>query len=415
MAKRNSSALLDGMLKGMEMGARIKAAGEAQAMKDEFKKLDEPVKPSKGFVVTGPDGASSIYADEKMAREAADSLAGSQLDSKYLVAGKQFDTEEDAATGAAAMNSPAAKLRQRSEIALKYNRPDLAEAYQRNYKQQMDANRAEMQQAFNQAAMTGDVNAVVDQYNKRLPNGVNTELVPNEDGSLTLNIKKGNTVYQQRPFASTNDFFEKMTPLMAATPDNMVELWSKQEGLKQQAKENARADRKLDHDITSDNRRLAQGDTGLGLQAQQVGAAVRKTNAEVAQMPAEMRLKERQVGATELGAQATAANAQTQRLGLTVPKIHSGVDASGDVSFGATQPVLDPKTGQWGLNVIGPQVAPGMRPTPRQSGSGLDALLMGGAGAHPAPLVIDWSKVPAKEGHVPATLTPDPRINIKPR
>lgn len=413
MAKRNSSALMDGMLKGMEMGARINAARENQAMKEEFKKIGEDVKPTKGFVVTGPDGAATTYADEKMARDAAGALEGSTLDSKFIVGGQLVDNEDDAKTAAAAMNSPAARLRRQSETALRYNRPDLAEAYQKNYAQVMAANRAEMLDAFNQAALTGNVGAVVDQYNKRLPNGINTELTQGADGALTMNVLKGGKVVNTQQFANTGDFFQKMTPMIAATPDNMVELWSKQEGLKQQAKDNARADKKLEHDITTDQARLAQGDRGLGLQEQQVNAAVRKTNAEVAQMPAELALKSRGVGAQELGAQASAANAQTARMGLTVPKIHSGVDTNGDVSFGATQPVYDPKTGQWGLNVIGPQVAPGMRPTPRQSGSGLDALLLGGGAPQNGPLVIDWSKVPPKQGAgpVPATLTPDPRLN----
>lgn len=397
----------EGMMKGYFEGQRLKDEREERelrmtklrdekAMNEEFKNLDKAAKPAEGFVLTAADGTKTVFADKKMAEEAKTAFGeGSQLEPKFIVAGQQYDTPEAAADAADAMNAPAAKLRQRAEIALKYNRPDLADAYAKNYQNVLEANRRDMQEQFLQAQATGDYDTVLNSVNQRLKkNGAQASLVQGENGSLTYQIVKGGQIVTAKPFANPQEFWDTMGQQVAQTPDNMLETWRVRETLKQGAQGLKIQEKKADSDIANDAARVAQGARGLDIQEKTADANITH--------------QQGMLGVAKTNAANGAAQVGLGYAQLSQPKVHSGVTEGGDVSFGATQTTYDPKQKTWGLNVIGPQAAPGMRPTPRgSSGSGLDALL-GGLGQQPAPLVIDWSKVPQKNigGATAPTQTP---------
>lgn len=410
---RKSSAFVEGLQSGVELGTRIMKAREEKAMKKEFAALDETAKPGKAFVVTGADGVENTFADEKMAL-AAQKAAGesAKLDSKYTVGGKLFSTAEDAAGAAAQLNSPAAKLRQRSEIAMKYNRPDIAEAYSQNYNRQMEANQAEIQHVFNQARLVGDTSAVEKMYNDRLPNGVTAKIVPGENGAVNVQLYKGETLYHNTPYASPDALFEKLAPMAAATPKNMLEIWSRQTDM-------AQKDRQFTEGQRVDNLKLAQGDKGLVLQGQQVAAQVARSQAEVDNIPIENDLKRQQVAAAQtsaraglVSAEAGATNAKTNagELGLKTelsraPKVYPGVGANGDVSFTGVQTPYNPLTKGYEVKVIGPQAATGMAPTPR---SAPKADPYAGLGLGAAPKSDAQILAEMQAAFVPKNLTPTP-------
>lgn len=383
----------EGMANGYATGMKERRAQElhdlqvsemraAAEMRNEIKQVGADVKPSEGFVVVAADGTRTVYTDEKMAKEAqAAQGEGAQLGKTFIAAGQQFDSPEAADEAAAAANAPAAKMRRFASVALKYNRPDVADAYMKNYQNIVETNRRDMQEQFLQAQATGDYGSVLDTVNARLrKTGAQASLVPGENGAMTYQVVKNGQVVAARPFASAQEFWDAMGQQVAQTPDNMLETWRVRETLKQGAQGLRIQEKKADSDIANDAARVKQGERGLDIQERTADANIKH-----------------QAGMLGV-AQSNAANGAAQvGLGyaqLTQPKVHSGVDEAGNVTFGATQTTYDPKQKTFGLNVIGPQVAPGMRPTPRGNSNGLDALL-GGMG-QPAPLAIDWSKVPPK-------------------
>lgn len=366
-----------------EHDLRLEQARNDKDMRAEIKRIaDVKVTPAEAYVVKAPDGTTTIYTDAAMAHDAS-STSGGEVTKKIVVGGKQYDTPEEAQTAVEAANSPLAKMRMASDIAMKYSRPDVAEGFMKQYKMGVEANRQDAMEAVQQAQMTGDIDGVLEAYNKRLPNGREATLIRGEDGTVGLQITaNGKPVGPPKPFASVDAFFEAAATSIATTPDNALEVWKHKSSLGIQERE-------------------------LGLKDRQVKSAekvadanVAQTEAQTAQMPEEMTLRRRQVAATETsaaasatGAKASMKNADTAAMGLTMPKVVSGVNDKNEVSFTTTTPVQDPQTRQWGLKVGSPQVVPGMLPTgmarPDPAASGLDAMLMGGGGGGLTPAQLE--------------------------
>lgn len=334
--------------------AQMTKIRDEQAMNAEIKKLsDTTVKPVDSYVVSNEDGTSTAYTDPAMAHDAAALNPGAQVTKKILVAGKQFDTADDAKAAVEQANSPIAKMRMAADVAMKYNRPDIAGEYQKAYKVRVDQNRQDAGQTILDAAQAGDTDALMKAYNDRLPNGRKATLVPGDNGSVALQItSNGKPVGAPQVFANTDALFQNAYKTVGTTPDNAFETWqhSQQLGMQQQ---------------------------GLNLQARGVavqeatGAAnVAQTNAETASIPTKLAIAKQQAAASTMGAQASmtsagasVTNARTQQMVATMPKVNSGVDDQDNVTFNTTQPVFDPETKQWGLNVTKPQAVPGMNPT----------------------------------------------------
>lgn len=363
---------------------QVQRMRDEKSMTEEIKRLGEvKVKPSEAFVVVGADGTRTVYADPKQAHDAASMTEGAQVQKKILVGDKQFDDPEDAGNAAEALNSPLAKSRMAAQVALKYNRPDVFEAHMKSYKIGVEANRSDMLETLMAAQAAGDPTPALEAYNKRLPNGKTAELVKGADGALALQVmQKGQPVGEPRPVGTLDNFFKSAIEFVNTTPENSLEVWKHKSSLDMQAK-------------------------GLELQGIQVGiqgrvadSGIKKTDAEVAQMPREMAIRERQAKASEIGAQASATsasaavmNAGTNREELNRPKVYTGVNDKDEVSVFQAAPVKDPKTGAYGLNVSKPQVVPGVLPTGMAKPEKPDLFGM------PAqkPLTIDWSKVPPKK------------------
>lgn len=348
---------------------------DERAMNEEFKTLDQNSKPVEGYVVQGPDGTRSVYADEDLARKAqAASGEGSVLQQTFLVNGQQFGSREEADQAAEEANAPAVKLRQRAEIALKYNRPDLADAYQKNYSSMIEANRRDMQEQFIMAQQAGDYNSILGHINQRLKrSGMEAQLTPNEQGGLTYTITRNGQVVQERPFKTQAEFWDSMGQQIMQTPDNMLETWKTREGLKLQERQVVAQEKSSDATVRT------------------ADANVRKTDAEIKEMPARLAIAQQNANAASTSAGASAMNANTARLGFMnpTPKVSSAPTADGGLGLFVTPQNFDPKTGQWN---VGPATV--MRPDglkyPRTGGLGLDGLL-GGAGASSNPLTADMT------------------------
>lgn len=376
-----------------EHEVRMAKAKDERAMAAEFKNLETETKPSEGYVLVAPDGNKTVFADKQMAEEAKAAFGGeAKLESKYIVAGQQFDSPEAAEDAAAAANAPAAKLRRRAEIALKYNRPDLADAYTKNYQHVLDANRRDMQEQFLQAQATGDYETVLNSVNQRLrKNGAEASLVPNEQGGMTYQIVKNGQVVTARPFANPQEFWDTMGQQVAQTPDNMLETWRVREGLKLQKRSVDIQERGTDANIRQGDARVAQGARGLDIQERQVTAGIRNDDART-----QIAAGQLGVARGELGLKSSIANR---------PDVVSGVAPNGNVVFSATERYRD-KDGNWGLRVHPTQEVPGMAPTRTAAPDPFGGLMLPGGAQQP--LVIDWSKVPAKNigGAVPAPKPP---------
>lgn len=364
---------------------QLARARDEKAMNDEIKNIASvKIKPSEAYVVMGADGTRTVYADARQAHDAAAVTAGAQVQKKIVVADKQYDDPEEAGAAAESLNSPLAKARMAAQVGAKYNRPDVFEAHMKSYKMGVDANRADMLETVMMAQQLGDPKPALEAYNKRLPNGKTAELVQGENGAMALQImQKGQPVGQPRPIGSMDEFFKGAIEFVSTTPDNQLEIWKHKSSLAMQGK-------------------------GLELQGRQVDiqgrvadANIEKTEAEIAQMPEELKLKRQQVGAavTSAGASATSAqasvlNAQTNQMGLTMPKVISGVNEKDEVVLSQHSPVYDKGAKTWGLQVTPPQAVPGMLPTGMAKPAKDD--LFGGLGKQ-KPLVIDFSGIPPKK------------------
>lgn len=331
-----------------------------QAMNKEIREVESrTVSPSEGYVVTGQDGASTIYTDKKMAEEAA-AVSGAQIAQRYLVAGKQFESMDDAQAAADSANSPAVKVRQQAEIARKWNRPDIADAYYKNYTTLLEANRRDLLESFSQARAVGDYNQVIDAYNKRLPNGVQAAARPTEDGGLALQLSKGGKpIGQPMMFKSSGDFWDAMGQQVMTTPDNMLEVWRTGKSLGLQERQVAMTEKTGDAQIKS------------------LVAGTKKTEAETTLLPEEMRIRGMTAAASMKGAMAAETTANTQRIALGMPKVYSGADAQGNVAFTLAGPAQD-ANGAWTLQSSPMKAVPGLHPMPKPDSFGL-GLGTGGA------------------------------------
>ncbi len=376
---------------------------DEKAMNDEIKKIGEfKATIAEGFVVVGPDGNKMTYADANMAAEAAGGTPGAEVLRKLVVGGKTYDHPDEAQAAVESMNSPLAKTRQAAQIALKYNRPDVHAAHMAAYKVGVDANRADMMDQVNQARLAGNPDLALEAYNKRLPNGMTAKVVPAADGSLSLEVmKNGKPVGQGQTFKTAEDFFTAAETMVSKTPENSLEIWKAHQGIKVQQQQ------------------LGIQQQSADTQERAANAGIKKTEAEVAQMPQEMALKARSVGAQETGAQAsltsagaTAMNAQTNLQQFQAPTIISGTNAENGTVLSSHRKVKNPD-GTWRVEVTPGLAVPGMQPpsmarefAPPKAGA-LDNML-GGA---PAPLTIDWSKVPPKQGALAPATRADAAVN----
>lgn len=370
-----------------EHDLRMSRARDDQAMNAEIKKIaDMKVAPTAVFVVTGADGNSMTFGDAQAAASAAESTPGAKVAQRVQVGTKQFDDMDDAKDAVEAMNSPMAKTRMAAEIALKYNRPDVHDAHMKAYTMAKEANRADMMETVNAAEIAGKPEMALDAYNKRLPNGMKAEMTP--DGTAIQITKKGQPVGAPTPIGSPKEFFDKIKTQIATTPDNYLEVWKHTSGLEVSNKQLGLRER----EVTSQEKTSAVG--------------VKKTEAEIANIPVENALKARQVGASETSAAASMAGVgvskarvDLEREQMDMPTVMTGVNEKDEVVVGGTQRMKDPVTKQWGIRALPATVVPGMQPTrmavpPKEAKKGeFDSML----GAQQAPLTVDWGKIPPKK------------------
>lgn len=331
-----------------------------RAMREKLARLEEDVKPTAGFVVDTPQGRH-IYTDEKTAHAAADA-ANVQARPVFLVAGQPYDDKASADVAAEAQNSPAARLRKKASVYSSFGREDLAAAAMSNYRATLDNNRREMQQAFLNARATGDVQAVIDAYNKQLPNGVDAELIQGQDGKPLVQLSRGGKpVGQPQPFD-----WDLMQQQVMATPDNMLEIY------------------KTNQDLKLRERGIRVQEGQLANDTTRTGAQVRHLDAQTADIPLQARDRATQAGAAATSAGAAATNAQTSRAALVKPTISAAPDAKGGLNFVQTQPTFDPKTGTFGMSTPVVKPATGLQYpagyVASQRNAGLGAFGLGSPG-----------------------------------
>lgn len=345
-----------------EHDLRMEQARNDKEMRAEIKRLsDTKAAPAEAFVVKGEDGTSTVYTDAAMAHDAAG--AGGQVHKKIVVAGKQYDSPEEANVAVETANSPLMKMRQAAEIAAKYSNPAMAEMYMKQYEMGVKMNKQDAIETMQNAINSGDPKAVLDVYNKRLLNGRTAELQVDEaTGKLAVQVMAGGKpVGKPEVYDDTAAFFKATQERVLNTSENAFAMWQHKN-------------------------QLAMEDKKFGLQAMQVASSVRandagikKTEAEIAQMPEEMKVRKMGAQAALTSAGASATNADTQRIGLFQPKTISGVDENDNVTLTSVAPTYDRKTGWGGLNVGKPQVVPGMLPTGMaKPQSAMDAMMLGG-------------------------------------
>lgn len=329
---------------------------DERAMTEEFKALDKDVSPSEGFVITTPDGTRTVFTDEASAKEAQAAMPDAQLAKRFLVAGQQFDSQDQAADAADAANAPAARLRKRAEIAQKYGRPDMASSFMQSYKAEVEANRQIAFEQFNHMRTNGDVEGVLKMINSRPGSNAQVGIVRTEDGGVALQSTVNGQSYVGQSFKSMAELLDGVGAQISATPDNYFErnIAQKRMGLDVE---------KFAHSKEVDAAQIANAQAQTGIAAGNLG----------------LRTKEFQ------HAKDVYNNPQ--------PKIISGVDGQGDMMTNTVRTVPQ-QGGGWGLEV-GTAAPTGMRPATTRQGSALDAFLAGG-GQPQQPLIVDWGKVPPK-------------------
>lgn len=363
-------------LEAQRLGMENKKLEREEEMQRRLQGLNEEVKPQQMYIVDTPDGRM-YHADEKLAQAVAET-AGTQVQPSFVVGGQTFADKEAAQTAAEAANSPAARMRRRAEIYGSYGREDLANATMQNYKLTLDNNRREMQQAYLEARDKG-VPAVLEMYNKRLPDGNKAEIIQGPQGPV-LQLSAGGKVIGQKPFVE-EQFFADMDRRIAATPDNLAELW--------------------------------RSDKQLGLQERQVkvaentGAAqVSHLNAQTADIPAAAADRRTQAGAsaTSAGAAVTNANtgafnATTNRAHVLAPTISAVPGQDGGLNFVTIPKQMD---AQGNVSPGAPQVSPvkGLKHPGAYNADARNSLGLPG-GMPGAPAAIDWNAAASVLGNLP--------------
>jgi len=397
MARNNANDFAAALLQGYTTGLQIQQqrerhelemdrARDERDLRKELQAIDKPTKAMETYVVNSPDG-DLAFTDAKTAQEAARAIGDSaSITTRFNVGDQTFNSREAADVALEAANAPAVKLRRRAEVALKYGRPDLADAYTKNYNNMLEANRRDLQESFLQAQATGDVSQVLDAYNKRLPNGATAELIPTNDGSLSLQIMRDGEPVSQRSFKSSDEFWTAMGQTVAQTPDNMLETWRTREQLAQGAKG-------LDIQDRTSRANIRQGDERIALEGRKVSSDIKNDAIRTGIAQGQLGLARR-----ELGLKEDMANR---------PSVISGVNpTNGNVVVGATETYRDPTTKQWGLRTLPTIEQPNMAPTRTAAPDTLGGLLRGGVGG-PLP-AIDWSKLPAKNPGQGGTVVTNP-------
>lgn len=350
-------------LEAQRVGLENRKLQEEDDMHRKLAAISQESKPVQAFVVDTPEGRQ-VYTDKTTAQAAADSTPGAQVQPAFVVNGKTFSDKESAQAAADALNSPAVQMRRKAEIYSSYGREDLANAAMNNYKLMLDNNRREMVQAYLDARDKG-ADAVLNLYNKRLPDGITAKIVNSPQGQMLVTMK-GDQVVSQKPF-NEQQFLSDMDRRIAATPDNLAELW--------------------------------RADQQFGLQSRQVanqekltGAQVQHLNAQTADIPnqAQDRRIQAQAAATSAGAAATNArtagfNAQTERAKALTPQLSAVPGQDGGLNFVTIPKTLDP---QGGITYGQPQVTPikGLKHPGAYSADARNSLgLPGGLGSPGAP------------------------------
>ena len=355
---------------------------EEAAMNAELKEAGKDVKPAEGFIVTGADGTKSMFADEAAATKALHAMGdGATMANTFIVNGQAFQ-DKDAAQGAAdAANTPGARLRARADIALKYNKPELADAYQKNYRNLMEANRRDMQEKFLQARQDNNVGAVLDNINARLAkSGQQAALVPTDNGYV-YQISRGDQIMSATPVENMDKFWDTMHQHVMDTPDNLLESWKVRRGLEQQDRIIGQGDkrvendtRKTDADIEASQARTRQGDAQLQLSS-------RKLDADVAYQNSSLGLQGRQIDIAQQNSNVAYFNAHK-------PTVVSGVDPNNNTVFSTTE-LYGVPGGGYGLRVGEPQVVQGMAPMRTAGPSLMIPGLNGAAPTGPATGGVD--------------------------
>lgn len=363
-------------------------ARDEQEMRSQLKAVDADVKPTQGYVVQGADGTRTVFADAEQARQAAGDSAA--VIPSFIVRGQTYGTQEEADRIAERFNSPAAKMRQRADIALKYNRADLADGFLRNYQSTIEANRADAFQQYQQARLAGDLSSVEALYNQQFSKpGTSIKLQQGKDGQIIANRFQNGELVGSTPMGSGQEFWDRTGQMIAETPANALEAWKTREGINAQNRKLANDERETEAKVglyAAQGRHLATGD--------------QKTLAEIALMPEEMAIRRMQASASMTGASAAAANAATNRAQLTMPRVSAVPDDKGNLNYVAVPQLYDAKSGQWSMGAPQTQAAAGMRypaiaTQEARNAGGLGALM------NPQPQ-INWDAVGSALGNLPA-------------
>lgn len=335
---------------------------DERAMAEEMKATEGNVKATEGFVITAPDGTRTIFADEAAAKEARAATGGDlQMERKFLVAGQQFDSQEQADDAADAANAPAARMRRQADVARKYGRPDVATSLMQSYKAEVDANRQIAFDNFNQLRQSGDIDGIMKMVNGRRGAKGEASVVQTEDGGVALQTTVNGKPYVGQSFSNMNDLLDGIGNQISATPDNYFERGMSQKNF-------GLAQDKFTHQKEVDTEQLANAKSGLGLQAQ--GLALRGQ---------ELKLR-----GDEIAIQRDAKNNPP-------PDIRYGVNDKGE-SVPIVQGLSRDASGVWNPSISAQPALTGVRPaTARQDP--LAGFLTGGAGTS---FQFDGSKIPPR-------------------
>lgn len=270
---RGVGAFAQGLVTGFTQGKKAQREQELhelqvaklrddKAMAEEMKQARANMEPVHGFEVVTPTGERATFADEAAAKEAATSMDGAEIRPRFMVGDQVFDSEDQAEAAAEMFNAPAAKARRQAEVALKYNRPDVAQAHQQAYKSMIDSNRYESQQRFLDARNAGDLDAVATVLNGNMrTQGVQTELSQDAQGNVVQRWMRNGQVVGERAVPA-DQFWEQAAMRLSEAPDNMFEHVKFREGMRRDRRDADLAERKFGLDVENTRNTMANRDAG---------------------------------------------------------------------------------------------------------------------------------------------------------
>lgn len=270
---RGAGAFAEGLMTGFVQGKKLKQeqerhelemakAREDKALAEEMKQARANMEPAEGFEVVSPTGERMIYADEASAKEAAAALEGAQLRRQFTVGQQTFDDPEAAQAAAEALNSPAAKARRQAEVALKYNRPDMALAHQQAYRSMIEANRYDSQQRLIDARSSGDLDSVEAVLNGNMrTQGMRVELRPDGQGNVVQRWFRGDQPLRER-VVPQDAFWDEAELTLSKAPDTLFEHLKFREGMRRDARDADLAERKFGLDAANTQNAMANRNAG---------------------------------------------------------------------------------------------------------------------------------------------------------